>query len=127
MLTDELITRRPSGRTGLADWYAEVFQAQRAEGMSAADLATLLNVTATNIYYWKRRLRELGAGEPGKERKKVPAELVRVEVLPSAEEPSAGDGRKDLEVRLPNFRSILVPRGFDPADLRQLITTLESC
>ena len=39
---------------------------------------------------------------------------------------AAGD-RRDLEVRLSSSRSILVPRGFDPADLRQLITTLESC
>ena len=71
MLTDELITRRPSGRTGLADWYTEVFRAQRAEGMSAADLATLLNVTPTNIYYWKRRLHALSTGEPGKGRKEA--------------------------------------------------------
>ena len=127
MHTDELIARRPSSRTGLADWYAELFQAQRAEGLSAAELATLLNVTSTNVYYWKRRLRELGAGEPGNERKKVAAGLVRVEVLPGAEEPSADNERKDLEVRLPNSRSILVPQGFDPADLRQLIRTLESC
>jgi len=127
MLTDELISRRPSGRAGLADWYDEVFQAQRAEGLSAADLATLLNVTPTNIYYWKRRLRDLGAGEPGKERENAAAGLVRVKVLPRAEEPSAVDERKDLEIRLPNSRSVLVPRGFDPADLRQLITTLEAC
>ena len=39
MLTDELIARRPLGRKGLADWYAEVFQAQDAESLSTADLA----------------------------------------------------------------------------------------
>jgi len=131
MPTHELIARRPSGRTELASWYAELFQAQRAEGLSVADLAGLLNVTPTNIYYWKRRLRELGfagltTGEHGGRGKKPTAGLVRVKVLP-AEEPIAAGDRRDLEVRLSNSRSILVPRGFDPADLRQLIGTLESC
>ena len=133
MLTDELISRRPSGRTGLADWYAALFQAQRAEGLSAAKLAARLHVTPTNIYYWKRRLRELGhegpsTAEPGGEVRTAASELVRVAVRPGTEDSSAALAEvKDLEVRLPNHRSILVPRKFDPAALRELVATLESC
>lgn len=80
MLTDELIARRPSGRTGLADWYAEVFRAQDAEGLSATDLATLLSVTPTNIYYWRRRLRELDAAAEGANPSQGGSGLVSVDV-----------------------------------------------
>ena len=79
------------------------------------------------VYYWKRRLHALSTGEPGKGRKEASAGLLRVEVVPSGEGPISGDGRKDFEVRLRSSRSILVPRGFDPADLRQLVSTLEGC
>ena len=127
MLTDELIARRPSGRTGLAGWYAEVFQAQAAEGLSASDLATRLNVTPTNIYYWRRRLRELDANEEGADGRKGATGLVRVDLRPRSTEPTTGDGRVDIEVRLSNRRSIVVPPGFDPAELRELVTTLETC
>ena len=125
MLTDELIGERPLGRAGLAGWYAEVFQAQAAEGLSAAGLATRLEVSPANIYYWRRRLRELDASEKGETRTR--GGLVRVEVQRHSIEPRAGDEGVDLEVRLSNRRSIVVPPGFDQANLRQLVMALEAC
>ena len=126
MLTDELIARRPTGRAGLADWYAEVLRAQREEGLTTADLATLIGVTSTNIYYWRKRLRELNAraSDSGKANS---SGLVRVAVRrePSVradDEPSSG-----LEVRLARSRSIAVPPGFDPAELQRLVVALEAC
>ncbi len=124
MLTDELIARRPSGRTGLADWYSEVFRAQDAEGRSAADLAALLSVTTTNIYYWRRRLRELNAET---ERRPCGSGLVRVEVQPCTVQRTREEKRTDFEVRLSGSRSIVVPSGFDPTELGHLVTVLEKC
>ena len=96
MLTDELIARRPSGRTGLASWYAEVFQAQDAEGIRASDLAALLGVTTTNIYYWRRRLRDLDAGEESARAAAGPSGLIRVDVARDPEGPTGDEHRAAL-------------------------------
>ncbi len=127
MLTDELIARRPSGRTGLASWYAEVFQAQDAEGMGASDLAALLGVTTTNIYYWRRRLRDLDAGEESARAAEGPSGLVRVEVARAAGGATGGERRAALEVRLGDSRTIVVPARFDADELRKLVSVLEAC
>jgi len=127
MLTDELIARRPSGRTGLANWYSEVFRAQDAEGLSVSDLAARLSVTPTNIYYWRRRLRELDAAAEGANPSPCGSGLVRVAVQPSTSKFPREEQPADLEVRLSNTRSIVVPPGFSPIELRQLVTALETC
>jgi len=126
MDTETLIARRPAGRAGLAEWYTELFEAQRAEGMSVLDLAVLLDVTPTNVYYWRRRLRELAVrGNRGKAGRPKPG-LVRVEIQEDlARKPAAASSR--LEVRLSHSRSILVTPGFDPAALLELVTALEAC
>ena len=127
MVTDELIDRRPAGRAGLAKWYYEVFEAQRAEGMKVADLADLLEVTPTNIYYWHRRLRELAT--KGRKCGGVRAKpgLVRVKVRENASGDPVGAVCSGLEVRLSHSRSIFVAPGFDAATLRELVTALEAC
>lgn len=127
MSTDDLIARRPKGRTGLAKWYAEVFQAQAAEGLSAADLAGLLSVTPTNIYYWRRRLRDLDAGEKSARAAEGPSGLVRVEVARAAVRAAGDERRVALEVRLADSRTIVVPAGFDADVLRKLVSVLETC
>ncbi len=127
MSTDQLIARRPSSRTKLAAWYGKLFRAQEAESLSGADLAKLLNVTPANLYYWRRRLRELGSGKKGADRSKRATGLVRVDVRPHSSESTTGNGRAPLEIRLSNSRSIVVPPGYDPVELSQLVTTLETC
>lgn len=127
MITDELIARRPSGRTGLADWYSEVFEAQRAEGMSTADLCALLEVKPTNIYYWRRRLRDLDVARGQESEEETASGLVRVDVRRAEKRKSTESTRDCFEVRLRGSRSILVPPGFATTDLRELITTLEAC
>ena len=127
MLTDELIARRPSGRTGLASWYAEVLQAQDAEGIRASDLAALLGVTTTNIYYWRRRLRDLDAGEESARAAAGPSGLIRVDVARDPEGPTGDERRAALEVRLTDSRTIVVPSGFDADELRKLVSVLEAC
>jgi len=125
MITDELIARRPRGRTGLADWYSEVFEAQREEGMSTADLSTLLEVKPTNIYYWKRRLRDCDGGRGNGAG--AASGLVRVDVRAPEDPERAKVARAGFEVRLRCSRSIIVPPGFDATDLRGLVATLEAC
>jgi transposase-like protein len=127
MITSDLIARKPRGRTGLSDWYAEVFEAQQAEGLKTTELAAQLKVTATNIYYWKRRLRERAeaARGPGAERSQVG--LVEVRVAPVHEHDDASSSSTPLELRLTGARSILVPPGFDPDNLRALVGALEAC
>jgi len=127
MLTDELIARRPSGRTGLASWYSEVFQAQDVEGIGVSDLAALLGVTTTNIYYWRRRLRDLDGAEERARAAEGPSGLVRVEVAPSAGGAAGDERRAALEIRLADSRTIVVPAGFDAEELRKLVSVLEAC
>ena len=95
--------------------------------MSAADLAALLEVTATNIYYWRRRLRELdGKPNAGASGGPVPG-LVRVEVRSREEVKRTEPPSSSLEVRLAHSRSIIVPSGFDSTGLQALVTALEAC
>ena len=127
MLTDELIGRRPSGRAGLAEWYGELFDAQRAEDLSVADLAVLLEVTPTNIYYWRRRLRERGRKASKRDRGSRDAGLVRVKVGAGDAPERAKIVSSSFEVRLSCSRSIVVSSGFDSDVLRDLVRTLEAC
>jgi len=64
MTIDDLISRRPQGRTGLAEWYSTVFDALRGEGLTTAEVATLFEVTPSNISYWKHRLRSCAPHRP---------------------------------------------------------------
>lgn len=132
MITNDLIARRPSGRVGLAEWYGEVLEARRAAGLSVADLASLLKVTSANIYYWERRLRELGADEPKAGDAKEPTDrtcagLVRVRAAPSVLPIENMRPPAVLEVRLAGARAIAVPMGFDPDNLRAVVAALEAC
>lgn len=106
---------RPTSRSGLAEWYADVLAAQSASGLSVAKCAHEVGVAVPTLYQWRRRL----GPAPGKW---SPAKLVEVTVRPA--DPTTegllvriGDGR----------RSVVVPRGFDGGDLRRLLEVLESC
>jgi len=132
MITDDLIARRPQGRSGIAEWYAEVLEARRAEGLSVTELATLLEVTPSNIYYWTRRLRELGAVDPKASAAREPAGvtgagLIRVQVTPRGLHAADALPATVLEVRLAGARAIAVPTGFDPDNLRAVVAVLEAC
>lgn len=95
--------------------------------MSARDLASLLGVTTTNVYYWRRRLRDLEAGKKSAHGVEVPSGLVRVEVVDDAKEPIVAARRPHLEVRVTDTRTIVVPAGFDADELRKLVSALEAC
>jgi hypothetical protein len=110
---------RPLGREELSRWYATALAAQASSGLSMADYAVEIGVTAATLYQWRRRLSSRvvasqGGGGP---------RLVEVTVAPD------GVGAADpLVVRVAGGRrTIEVPRGFDSEDLRRLVTVLESC
>lgn len=109
------------------DWYTEVFKAQEAQGLSAADLAALIGVTPTNIYYWRRRVREQSGRDGGVDSGQAVKGLVRIEV---DQEPSRQE-REELatsfEIRLENSRTIHIRPGFDPVTLQRIVTALEAC
>jgi len=128
MITDDLIASRHKGRSGLADWYLAVFEAQGAEGLTTAELAALLGMTVANVYYWKRRLREQGPGATGPDPQGATgAGLVEVRVATRTSRSGASPPGAVLELRLAGSRSVVVPSGFDPVDLRALIGALETC
>ena len=111
---------RPKSRGDLLRWYAEALDKQSSSGLSIAEYAEGLGVTAATLYQWRRRLSaerdddRLARGRFG---------LVEVAV----ERKEAQEDGGTFVVRLDHDRGLEVPRKFADAELRRLITLLESC
>ena len=58
------LSGRPRTREELAGWYSAVLEEQASSGLSIAEYADELGVTATTLYQWRRRLGPQDAGEP---------------------------------------------------------------
>ncbi len=121
----QLIKSRPTERSGLAAWYQAVLAEQARSGVSVDEAASVVGVTATTLYAWRRRL---GPPAPAPD---LPAPgLVRVRVRRSPESapleteksPKAG-----ILLHLGAGRSVEVASSFDVDALRRLIGALESC
>ena len=112
---------RPTSRDGLAKWYSEALAAQAASGLSVAEFAERMGVSMPTLYLWRRRL-----GVPPSP-SETPTRLVEVTVTrPSPATFAASTSA--MVVRLcSGRRSIDVPTGFDDAELRRLVTAIESC
>lgn len=115
------LTRRPVSREDLASWYAVALAEQESSGLSVADFADELGVTATTLYHWRRRL----AADTAKDGRGSPSSIGLVEVTVGSRVVAGDTG--SFVVRLAADRSIEVPCAFDDADLRRLVTVLESC
>jgi len=113
-------SERPSGRSELATFYADALADQEARGMSIADYAGELGVTAATLYAWRRRLRPAPAR--GGQRSDSLG-LIEVKVSSCAPPQAA----PEYVVRLTTGREIRIPEGFDAALLRRVIEVLESC
>ncbi len=116
-MLEQLITQRPSNRSDLTAWYADLFKAQEEAGFSISDLADLTGISAANLYL--RRRRQKAQAKPG---------LVRV-VLPETGESTAPlvSTQSHFALELQGPRRLTISPGFDAEELRRLITTLESC
>jgi hypothetical protein len=103
---------RVRGAEAEAKWFG-LIQEQEQSGQTVASFCRERGVPASQIFAWKRRMRE----------RAVPA---FIEVHGRAEEASAGWRRNGaIEVRLGGGRSLLVEPGFSADHLRALITVLE--
>jgi len=109
---------RPAGRDALAAWYAEALDVQRASGLSVAEFAPRVGVSAPTFYAWRRRL---DAATP----RELPAQLVELTVARGSS-PAAATGPMVVQL-CAGRRSIEVPAGFDGAELQRLVAAIESC
>ena len=103
-------------RTLWAKWRAIVSE-QMASGQSVAAFCKERGVTSSQLFAWKKRLREAEK-----------AQFVEVQVRPA--EPLRRDvvnrqQARAIEVRLCRGRSIVVEPGFDADHLRALLAVLE--
>src|SRR5687768_12104418 len=87
----------------------ELARAER-EGLSTAELARELKVSAQKIYWWRQRLRA--------DAKETEPRFMEVRV---AAEPQA----KPFAVQLRNGRTVAVWPGFDAEELQRLLATVE--
>ena len=117
-----VIARRPEGRTGLTEWYRELFEAADREGLSNAEIAARVGRILTSIYSWRRRFREnaLDTGEQSNG-------LVHVQVADSSGCLASEAPSSRFEVRLRTDRTLVVPTHFDATQLVSLVEVLEQC
>ena len=103
---------RVPGAEAEAKWFG-LIKEQEQSGQSVASFCRERGVPTSQIYAWKRRIRERAVSG-------------FVEVRSGAEEAGAGWRRNGaIEVRLAGGRSLLVEPGFNSDHLRTLITVLE--
>lgn len=112
---------RPSERSALAAWYGEALADQEESGLSVAEYAEEIGVTAATLYQWRRRLAGARRGHGA-----TAAGLVRVRVRRGQEGRAEIAGVR-LVVRLSSGRSIEVPAGFDALELARVVEVLEAC
>ncbi len=116
------LNERPQSRDELAVWYTAALDEQASGGLSMAEYAEELGVTATTLYQWKRRL---SAEEEDRAEYETPSSMGLVEV--SLEGPSSSDNAENFVVRLDDGRCVEVPQRFNDAGLIRLLQLLESC
>ena|SRR5215472_7121556 len=102
---------------GLWEKWRGIVSEQIASGQSVAAFCKERGVTSSQVFAWKKRLREAES-----------AQFVEVQIKPG--EPSREIGirqqqAKAIEVRLCGGRSIAVEPGFDADHLRALLAVLE--
>lgn len=116
---------RPQDRQGLRAWYSSLLTEQESSGLSVAEYAEALGLTARTLHYWKRRLSAPPVSRATRSRgTPAPADgLIRL-ALPQRPVPSAHAG---FVVRLGGGRRVEVPADFDDEALQRLLAVLERC
>jgi transposase-like protein len=107
---------RERGREVREKWHGLVLQ-QIDSGQSVAAFCRERGVASSQLFAWKKRLREAEA-----------AQFIEVEVKApeQAGEAAIRQANKGIEVRLCRGRSVVVEPGFDADHLRALLGVLES-
>ena len=91
---------------------------QQSSGLSVAEFCRRRGVAASSLFAWKRRL---GAEAPPEAEPAFVAVQAAAEptVIPGGVDPAAA-----IELHV-GARRLILPRGFDPATLRQVLAVLE--
>ena len=110
-----LVVMRERGSERWEKWRGLVSE-QIASGQKVASFCRERGVTSSQLYAWKKRLREAEA-----------AQFLEVQVKSAepASELAIGQSAKAIEVRLGRGRSVVVEPGFDADHLRALLLVLE--
>lgn len=104
-----------------AEW-AEVVAKWRASGLTSREFAAQAGVNANSLSHWAWQLNRAAKGKSGGQRERKGRKASPLPVV----EVSATLGESRFEVELGNGRRVLVPRGFDPVELSQLVSALET-
>lgn len=108
-------------RVGRDEWAKRVAR-WRDSGLTTAEFAAELGISAKTLTYWAWTLKREATGSKrewsSKKRAAAPAIPAFVQVTPSVP-----TGRFELEVR---GRRLHIPSGFDAEQLRALLTVLET-
>ena len=102
--------------SGLWEKWRAIMSEQVASGQSVAAFCKERGVTSSQVFAWKKRLREAEK-----------AQFVEVQIKPAEPPREIGirQQAKAIEVRLCGGRSIAVEPGFDADHLRALLAVLE--
>jgi len=105
-------------RRGAELWskWEELVSEQTRSGQSVAAFCRERGLTVSQVFAWKKRLRERAIGD-----------FVEAKVVLSEEQSKAqGAGNMVIEVRLDRGRSLVVEPGFDASHLRAILSVLEA-
>ena len=103
------MTQRERSKKAWKKWQGLVSEQGRS-GQSVAAFCRERDLCAPHFFWWKKRLRASTA-----------TKFVEVQV---AEPVASAPGDPRVEVRLPNGRSLMVGRGFDPEHVRALLAVV---
>lgn len=105
---------RVRGAEAESKWLGLISE-QEQSGKTVAAFCRERGVPASQIFAWKRRIRD-----------KAAARFVQVKVAPVLGFEEIAPSRSGIEVRLVGGHSLMVEPGFDPSHLRALLAVLDN-
>lgn len=120
------IMERPSRRHDLREWYAAILEDQESSGVSVAEYADSVGVSAATLYQWRRR--QSSADRITESESDTAPSLIELTLCkePRAAHRTSEDAARFI-IQLSGGRRVEVPSRFNSAELRRLIVTVESC
>lgn len=95
-------------------WYRALLRDQERSGLSVLEFARRRGMPASNLYWWRKRLRKQEEATGG---------LVAVRVIEDPVGPARCE--QGFELSLKDGQVLRIPSGFDESDLRRLLQVLD--